>query len=311
MSNENPFPESIEKDYLRRFHLLHTLANYYRSVNRPLAYLGLPSAEMRDVAIWRSLLGHVTAIERDIDLALKMYRTAQKLGIRDKTTIIEIPLIEVTKLLAMEDTDVQLSLNQLRPSVQNKINFVRGITHDVINLDLCGGFLYNKGNEGNHVESENARILRYLVDFQAKNRSAFILITTFALRDTGRDDYSGFIAETFDYLETLNIDISEVREYYTALAVPEQPPNLRRLRFCFPVYLHKIAFEFFQVRSLGAWYYKTFYHTALFFEPRKSKSSLGMTWPPLDEFKEILKTSMFRLIDDQGQVKKISSSSFY
>ena len=30
-----------------------------------------------------------------------------------------------------------------------------------------------------------------------------------------------------------------------------------------------------------------------------------MTWPPLDEFKEILKTSMFRLIDDQGQVKKI------
>src|SRR6266567_8274824 len=101
MFNNNPFPESLEKDYLRRFHLLYTLANYSESIERSLAYFGLPSAEMLDVALWKPLLGHITAVERDTNLSLHMYRTAQKLGIRDKTVILEMSLVEVAKLLAM------------------------------------------------------------------------------------------------------------------------------------------------------------------------------------------------------------------
>ena len=302
MFNDNPFPESIEKDYLRKFHLLHTLANYRESVGRSLAYLGLPSAEMLDVAMWKPLLNHITGIERDTDLALRMYRVAQKLGIREKTVIIEMPLAEITKLLAMEDKEVQLSLEQLRPSVQNKINLVRATTHDIINLDLCGGFLYR----GKRAESENAKVLHHLVDFQAKQKTAFTLIVTFALRDTGKDDYNSFIVETLDHLDSLNIDTSEIREYYTTSDIQLQPPNLRRLRFCFPTYLHKIAFDNFQVSSLGAWYYKTFYHTALFFEPRKGRSALGKSCPPLDEFKELLRAPMTRLqTDDRGQIVRI------
>lgn len=300
MSNDNPFPESSEKIYLRRFHLLHTLADYHESVGKPLAYFGLPSAQMRDVAIWKPLLGHVTAIERDTDVALRMYRTAQKLGIREKTVVIEMSLADVTKLLVMEDKEVQLSLNQLRSSVQTKINQVRRIAHDVVNLDLCGGFLYRKG-----ASSENAKVLQHLVDFQAKQGAAFVLIVTFALRDMGKYDYNSFIIETLNHLESLKIDTSALRKYYTAAEIQSQPPNLRRLRFCFPTYLHKIAFDHFQVSSLGAWYYKTFYHTALFFEPRKGSSILGKTWPPLDEFKELLRAPMTRLeVDNQGQIMK-------
>jgi hypothetical protein len=107
------------------------------------------------------------------------------------------------------------------------------------------------------------------------------------------------------HLDSLKINTSEVREYYTAKKIDDQPPNLRRLRFCVPVYLHKIASDHFQVRSLGAWYYKTFYHTALFFEPRKGKTVLGKAWPPLDEFKELLRVPMTRLeTDDFGQIIK-------
>jgi hypothetical protein len=295
MPNDNPFPESSEKDFLRRFHLLHTLADYHESVGRSLGYFGLPSAEMRDVSLWRPLLGHVTAVERDTDLALQMYRTAQKLGIREKTTIIEMPLAKITKFLVMEDKEVQLSLSQLHPSVQNKINLVRRVAHDVINLDLCGGFLYRKKGE-----SENARVLQNLIDFQARQKTAFILIITFALRDRGKDDYNGFIVETLDHLDSLKIDTSQVKRFYIAKEIQDQPANLRRIRFCLPVYLHKIAFDNFQVRSLGAWYYKTFYHTALFFEPRKGKTVLGKAWPPLDEFKELLRAPMTRLETDKA-----------
>jgi len=299
MSNDvNPFPESVEKDYLRNYHLLHSLADQIESIGRPLNYFGLPSAEMRDVATWQPLLGSITAIERDPDVALALYKTAQKLGIRNRTIVIEMRLAEIANLLAMEEKLVQLSLASLWVNVQEKVNRVRQIHHDVINLDLCGGFLYAK-----HEESENAKILRHLFEFQAKQKTAFILIVTFALRDMGKEDYDKFIKETLDHLESLKINTKEVRDYYTAQKVENQPPNLRRLRFCFPVYLHKIAFDHFQVRSLGAWYYKTFYHTALFFEPRKGRNILGKAWPPLDEFKDLLCVPMIRLESDAlGQV---------
>jgi len=303
MSKNNPFPESIEKDYLRRFHLLHSLADYQELVGRPLAYFGLPSAEMRDVAMWHSLLGHVTAIERDPTLALQMYRAAQKLGIREKTIVIEMQLAEIAKLLAMEDKEAKLSLALQWPSVQNKINLVRNIRHDVINLDLCGGFLY----QDRRGESENAKVLRHLIEFQAKLKTTFIMIITFALRDTGKDDYDDFIIETLEQLGKVKIDTSDLRKYYLADDIEGQPPNLRRLRFCLPAYLHKVAFEYFHVRNLGAWYYKTFYHTALFFEPHHSRNALGKTWPPVEEFKELLRTPMLRLEpDNQGQILKKS-----
>ena len=299
MSNDaNPFPESDEKDYLRNYHFLNSLADQNESIGRPLNYFGLPSAEMRDVATWQPLLGNITAVERDPDLAFALYKTAQKLGIRNRTIVIEMQLAEIADLLAMEEKQARLSLASLWPNVQEKVNKVRQIHYDVINLDLCGGFLYSKKEE-----SENAKILRNLIEYQAKQKTTFILIVTFALRDMGKAYYDEFIKETLDQLESLKINISEVRDFYTAKKVDGQPPNLRRLRFCFPVYLHKISFDHFQVRSLGAWYYKTFYHTALLFELRKGGNLLGKAWPPLDEFKDLLRVQMVRLeADDSRQV---------
>ncbi|HMH09792.1 MAG TPA: hypothetical protein VK553_03730 [Candidatus Nitrosopolaris rasttigaisensis] len=301
MASDNPFPESAEKNHLRIFHLQHALADYCESIGHPLSYFGLPSAEMRDVEMWRPLLSHITAVERDPDVALRMYRNAQKLGIRDKTVVIEMNLVEATKLLAMEDKEIELSLALLPSSVRDRITQVRRVSHHVVNLDLCGGFLY----PSDRGESENAKLLRNLINFQAKQKTAFLLILTFALRDTGKDDYDSFITETLDHLNKLGINTSALRKHYTSTRsrVAEQPPNLRRLRFCVPGYLHKIAFDNFQVSSLGAWYYKTFYHAILFFEPRKGRSALGKAWPPIDEFKELLSAPMTRLkVNGVGEV---------
>jgi hypothetical protein len=298
MANINPFPESDQKSHLRRIHLKY-LVDYKQALGRDLAYFGLPSAEMLDIKLWRQVLGHITAVERDSDVAMIMYRTAQRLGVRRKTVIIEGDLVDTARLLAMEDDVAKLSLAELPLSEQDKIHRVRNIGHDVINLDLCGGFLYAKKLG----ESENARLLRYLIEFQAKHKNPFVLIITFNLRDTGKDDYDSFIAEALNHLDSLGIDTSEVRDFYTASEIKGQPPNLRRLRFCVPTYLHKIAFEDFQARSFGAWYYKTFYHTRLLFEPRQGGGALGLTWPPVDEFKELLRAPLKRLeVDANGAI---------
>lgn len=294
----NPFPESRQKAYLRRIHLKY-LSEYKRSIGRGLAYLGLPSAEMLDIKVWKPVLVHVTAIERDPDVALSMYRTAQELGIRDRTVIIERDLAETIRLLALDKTTASLHLEQLYPSEKQNIDHVRNIGHDVINLDLCGGFLYPRADGS----SENAQMLANLVTFQARHKRPFRLILTFNTRDTGSDAYDAFIAETLRQLISMDIDADEVRDYYLREHVDNQPRNLRRLRFCVPAFLQKVALNSFQVRGYRAWYYKTFYHTLLEFEPRKRGSALGLTWPPLDEFEELLTTQLIKIsLDENGNL---------
>src|SRR5438105_1969226 len=117
MPSNNPFPESPEKSHLRLIHL-SSLIYRKKAINRDLNYFGLPSAEMIDVRLWKPVLGHVTAVERDEDLARIMYRNAQKMGIRPKFILIEGTLLEATKLLALEEVNVSLFLDRLSLSDQ-------------------------------------------------------------------------------------------------------------------------------------------------------------------------------------------------
>lgn len=256
---------------------------------------------MLDVRIWQEVLGHITAIERYADVALDMCRTAQLIGVRGRTAVIELPLAEAMRLLALGEQDANLAISQLPFPLQQRIRCIRSVKHDVINVDLCGGFLYPRENG----EAENAELLKNLVLFQARQKNPFLLIITFNLRDTGKDDYDQFIAETLIALDNIDIKTDELREFYLGKGVrAEQPANLRRLRFCLPTFLQKIAYEKFEVTSLGAWYYKSaFYHTALFFQPRYGTSALGLTWPPIDEFRTLLRAEL-QLVkaDPEGNV---------
>ncbi|MDR3564634.1 MAG: hypothetical protein P4N59_24820 [Negativicutes bacterium] len=295
MFSQNPFPESREKNYLRKLHFIY-LNKYKQFIGRDLVYFGLPSAEMLDVVLWKSVLSRIIAIERDSEIALVMYRKSQQVGIRNRTVIIEGNLSEVMGLMALENNYAELHLNKLSIPERNNINFAKEKPFDVVNLDLCGGFLYPKQTGS----SENSDLLKYLIDFQSRRRHPFLLLLTFSLRDTGWEQYDNFIGESLKALENQNIKTDQMKVYYNPeTTVPDQPQNLRRLRFCLPIYLHKLAFDYYQVRIVGSWYYKTFYHAALFFEPRVGISTLGTPWPPIDEIKDLLGSKLFR-IDDNG-----------
>lgn len=283
MSNENKFPESYQKQYLRDTHFA-TLAERKRVLGEGLAYLGLPSAEMLDIKLWRSVLRRITAVEQDPALITPMLRTAYMLGIADKLTVIEKDLNEVAALFAMDEKSAKLSISQLTPSEQNKISQARSIGYDIINLDPYGGFLYPAEEA-----DKNTELLKNLIRFQARHNRSFMLIITFQLRDTGREHYLDFINATLDQLSEQGVDVTKTRDWYTVEGTKSPSPTLRRLKFCVPIYLLKIAYDSFQVKSYGAWQYKNFYHTALFFEARSKKNVLGVSpYPPVDQCKEII-----------------------
>lgn len=290
MTRGNPFPESEQKAFLRR-HYLGILAEYKDSVGRKLGYFGLPSAEMRDVLVWKSLLGHITAVEREDGIALSMYRTASLIGVRDRTIIIERDLADTTRLLAYDDELAVTALSAMSPPLQDRIKKARSARHDVFNLDLCGGFLY----PDNRGESENAAVLSNIINFQARRRLPFFLLLTFNLRDTGHDDYDTFIREALSELEARNVDVSEIMRFYLSKRVRDQPPQLRRLRFSVPAFVQKTALAKYLVTNLGGWTYKTFYNVGLFLQPRKGQSSLGMIWPPIDEFADLMGAPVTRV----------------
>lgn len=294
MPDNNPFPDSPEKRFLRRIHLDY-LSERKKVLGRELSYFGLPSAEMADVKLWRSVLGNITAVERLAPVAESMYRTAQTMGIRSRMVLLEDSLLDVARMLAKPECDMGAALPTLSLAEQGKIQRARSIGYDVINLDLCGGFLYPKKSG----ESDNAEILKLLIAFQARHGMPFLLIVTFNLRDAGGDEYDAFILEVLDQIKRMGIQVSDLQRYYTE-AAKGQPPQLRRLRFCVPAYLHQRAHEYFAAKSVGSWYYKTFYHTALFFETRKGPKTLGMPWPPIDEFRDLLATPTLRLQSDTG-----------
>lgn len=297
MTGKNPFPESAEKAHLRRIHLAR-LSERKKQLGRGLAYLGLPSAEMLDVKLWRNLLDHITAIEREADVLLTMAQTADELQIRDRTTIIHGNIEDIVKLMAIDDSMAPAQIASLPLPEQKKIQKVRAIPHDVVNLDMYGGFLYPTDSG----ESANVNLLKNLISFQSRHSNPFILLLTFQLRDTGKEEYLRFISDTLDNLAKSNVDVDEVRQFYSKEGtINKQPFVLRCLRFCIPVYLHYIAFDKFQVKSHGAWRYKNFYHTSLYFEPRKPQGPLG-TWPPIDETKELLLAPMEHISAKNGEI---------
>jgi len=298
MAHKNPFPDGPEKQYLRRKHLVY-LADRKSMLGRNLTYFGLPCVEMLDVEMWSPVLDSITAVEREEELIVPMKRRAQDIGVRGKFVVLEMTLLEASQSLALDDQMAQLLIAQLSLPKQKAVQRARAIAYDVMNLDLYGGFLYPKEGE----PPESVEILPNLIHHQAKHRHPFVLILTYEARDTGAEDYDSFILEALSQLEKVTNSTKEVREYYTAKKIAKNPPHLRRLRFCVPVYLHKVAHDSYQVRSLGAWYYKQYYHTALLFEPREGQGSLGQPWPPADEIKELLAAPLFRIDEKDGDVE--------
>ncbi|MGI8687243.1 MAG: hypothetical protein ACR2M3_01575 [Thermomicrobiales bacterium] len=255
---------------------------------------------MIDVRLWAHVIDHITAIERDPDIALMMLQKAQRLGVRGRLTLLEMGLVDAMNMMAAEEA----SLPPLSISQQQKLREARGIGYDIVNFDMCGGFLYPTLDK----DSDNARVFRYLVDFQARRQRSFFLLVTYQIKDTGADEYDKYIdgtlstlSDTLTSLGRSTANVTNVRNFYLAKgSLSGQSPHLRRYRFSIPVFLHEVADYAFQVNALGSWYYKNLYHLIVSFDLRQGGSVLGRgPWPPYDEVKQLLEVPLVRLKYDK------------
>ena len=163
---QNPFPDSIEKQALRRRDAIFLEEFRSRSVAQGLRYCGLTSAEFRDIQAWRAHLSSVHAIEiessvlNDMDINWRRL----KLGIPLKIIFADI-------------------LEYLRASTTP--------CFDLYNLDFYGGFT-NPKQDGS---SRCREALRSLASRHREQQCSFALVATFNVRDRGVEQYDAFLNE--------------------------------------------------------------------------------------------------------------------
>lgn len=302
MTMDNPF-DSIQKQYIRSLHL-HYFSSRRRSLKRNLNYFGLPSGFMADVRLWRAVLGSITAVERDPLAVLEMYRSAQLLGVRQRTTILRMSLEEAVELLAMDDRHVKYPLQEFRKVEQESVRHVRRTDHDIVNIDLCGGFVNPRFHDEDNdtEESANTEMLKNVIAMQSRRRAPFTLLISFETRDKGAQSYKRFIDRALHQLQENGADVGELRKYYEPDRVAKQPVLLRRFRFCVPMFLSKISVDDFQIMGGRAWYYKNYYTARWVFEPRRGVSALRMPWPPPSEIRDVLNTPLTRVEVKDGEI---------
>jgi hypothetical protein len=174
----NPFPESLEKQSLRRRDAVLLEDFKTRVAPSGLRYCGLTSAEFRDVQAWRHQLREVLAVESNTAL--------------------------------LNDLDIhwrQLNLGlKLRVVPGDILDYLRSdscAVFDVYNLDFCGGFT-NPRRDGS---SRCREAIRSLASRHRRDQLSFALIATFNIRDRGVEQYDALLSEIRLALEGLvNVD---------------------------------------------------------------------------------------------------------
>ncbi|WP_213804969.1 hypothetical protein [Granulicella sp. dw_53] len=180
----NSFPDSLEKDAIRRRDAASLRAFRARIGITGLAYCGLTSAEFRDVQIWQPALGSVCAVEKDEE-------TLNNLSINWYNKQLKLPFQVVSG-----DIFEYLVASGTR-------------CYDVYNLDLYGGFT-NRRKSG---ESPCREAIMSLAARHRSEKLPFALVATFNVRDSGMQPYDGLIAEIRNTLEGLRDVDANLQEH--------------------------------------------------------------------------------------------------
>jgi len=172
---DNPFPDSLEKQSLRRRDATYLEDFNSRMSSTGLRYCGLTSAEFRDIQVWRPHLASVHAVEIDDAVRNDMDINWRRLKLGLPLQIIGGDILDY---LRAADTSC----------------------FDVYNLDFYGGFTNPKRDGSSRVREA----IRSLVSRHREHRSSFALIATFNIRDRGVEQYDAFISEVQSALEGFN-----------------------------------------------------------------------------------------------------------
>jgi hypothetical protein len=177
---DNPFPDSLEKQSLRRRDAAFLEDFNSRMGRSGLRYCGLTSAEFRDIQVWRPHLRSVLAVEIDEavrnDMDINWRRL--KLGLP-----LQIVSGDILDYLRSADTPC----------------------FDVYNLDFYGGFTNPKSDGSSRIREA----IRSLVSRHREHRASLALIATFNVRDRGVEQYDSFLTEARSALEGFeNVDVN-------------------------------------------------------------------------------------------------------
>lgn len=160
---KNDFPDSPEKDFLRKLTLYWMEEFIDSSQNYEGSYLGMTGVEFKDILCWKQILSKVTAVDRETDNIDKM--------------LLNRDLLNLTELVHIRHSDIYDKINSSDKAF------------DIYNLDFLGGFLYKK--------EQNSDSLKKIFLNQKLAKKDFILIYTFKLRDTGRHDYQKVLDDLY------------------------------------------------------------------------------------------------------------------
>jgi len=169
---ENPFPDSVEKQALRRRDAVFLEEFRAQTLGRGLRYCGLTSAEFKDIQAWRLNLSSVHAVEID-------KKVLNDMDINWRRLKLGIPLQVVSADL----------LDYLRLSTTP--------CFDLYNFDFYGGFT-NPRRDGS---SRCREAIRSLTSRHREDKCSFAIIATFNIRDRGVEQYDAFLNEVRSELE--------------------------------------------------------------------------------------------------------------
>jgi hypothetical protein len=169
---ENPFPDSIEKQALRRRDAVFLEEFRSQTLGRGLRYCGLTSAEFKDIQAWRSNLSSVHTVEIDKTILNDMDINWRRLKLGIPLQIISADVLDY---LGLSTTPC----------------------FDLYNLDFYGGFT-NPKRDGT---SRCREAIRSLASRHREQKCSFAIIATFNVRDRGVEQYDAFLNEVQSALE--------------------------------------------------------------------------------------------------------------
>lgn len=157
MKTDQPFNSNPNKEYIRGAVDTPVIEACFRSLGRPLKYLGLPAWQMLDIVAWQQMLGRFTGIERAENQQHLMFLNA---NVKD--------LEHRLHALYGDFDDI---LIRGRDAYQKSPDW----PYDLINLDYFGGFLYS--------DLSRPKAFRKAIANQGAYEQNFVLIVTQHLRD--------------------------------------------------------------------------------------------------------------------------------
>lgn len=171
-SSQLAFRSNPNKDFLRSVYDKEIIVRWCSAIGRPLEYLGLPGADMLDVAEWQDYLNHFTAIERDENQQHWLFLRA---NVRDVEHRLYSLYGEFAKILL---------------SGRDRYDRAPCWPYDLVNLDHFGGLIYRS--------LARPKALKKLIQNQDDYERSFLLIITHDVRDA---DLSGEKLSFLDDLE--------------------------------------------------------------------------------------------------------------